>query len=83
MGKITIFIPKYRMVKCNRVRWKYNKHKRPFYLLSEINGALRKSNERDEGVLRVLFKKHYKARYKFNKQRRSIIWKQKYQLKQK
>jgi len=67
MGKITIFIPKYRIGKCNRVRWKYNKHKRPFYLLSEINGALRKSNERNEEVLRVLFKKHYKAIYQFKK----------------
>lgn len=67
MGKITIFIPKYHLAKCNRVRWKYNKHKRPFYLLSEINGAIRKSNERNDEVLRVLFRKHYKAIYKFNK----------------
>ena len=65
MGKITIFIPKYRMVKCNRVKWKYNKHKRPSYLLSEINWEIRKSNE-DE-VLRVLFKKNYKAYYRFER----------------
>jgi len=65
MGKITIFIPKYRMVKCNRVKWKYNKHKRPFYLLSEINWVIRK-NKKDT-VLRVLFKKHYKAIYQFKK----------------
>lgn len=64
MVKVTFFIPKYRIGKCNRVLWKSNKHKRPFYLLSEINWAIRKSNEE---VLGVLFKKHYKAIYKFKK----------------
>ena len=68
MVKVTFFIPKYRIGKCNRVRWKHNKHKHPFYLLSEINWAIRKS---DEDGLRVLFKKHYKAIYKFNKNIRS------------
>ena len=67
MVKITFFIPKYHIAKCNRLRWKSNKHKRPFYLLSEINWAIRKSNEDNEVVLRVLFKKHCKAMYKFNK----------------
>lgn len=65
MGKITIFIPKYRMVKCNRVKWKYNKHKRPFYLLSEINSAIR--NDKNDVVLKVLFKKNYKACYVFER----------------
>ena len=69
MVKVTFFIPKYRIGKCNRVQWKHNKHKRPFYLLSEINLAIRKNNERNEEVLRVLFKKHYKAIYKFKKYR--------------
>jgi len=65
MGSITIFIPKYHMAKCNRVRWKYNKHNRPFYLLSEINWAIRK-NKKDT-VLRVLFKKYCKAYYRFKR----------------
>ena len=65
MGSITFFIPKYRMAKCNRIRWKYNKHKRPFYLMSEINWAIRK-NKKDT-VLRVLFKKNYKAYYRFER----------------
>lgn len=64
MVKVTFFIPKYHIGKCNRLRWKYNKHKRPFYLLSEINWTIRKNNEE---VLKVLFKKHYKAIYKFKK----------------
>lgn len=65
MNRITIFIPKYHMAKCNRVRWKYNHHKKPRYLLSEINKAIRTSE--DGFIMKVMFKEHFNAIYKFKR----------------
>ena len=62
MANITMFIPKYRMAKCNRVRWKFNHHKRPFYFVSEINKAVRNDND-----LRLWFGDEYKGYYKFKR----------------
>ena len=64
MANITIFIPKYRMAKCNRVRWKFNHHKRPLYFVSELNNAIRRD---EENVYKILFRKYFKAFYRFKR----------------
>lgn len=46
--------PKYRIAKCNRLRWKYNKHKKPFYFALEIYKEIRRSDE--PLVIKLLFK---------------------------
>ena len=65
MVNVTIFIPKYRMAKCNRVRWKSNHYKRPRWLLSEINNAIRK--EEDGFLIKLMFKDEFKAFYRFKR----------------
>ena len=62
MTKITIFISKYRIAKCNRLKWKSNHHKKPFYLLSELNKAIRYDKE-----LKLFFMKNYKSFYRFKR----------------
>ena len=62
MVEITFIIPKYRMAKCNRRLWKSNKHKRPFYFVSEINKAVKNDND-----LRLWFGDEYKGYYKFKR----------------
>ena len=62
MANITIFIPTYRIAKGNRLRWKSNHHKKPFYLLSELNKAIRCDNE-----LKPFFMNKYKAFYRFKR----------------
>lgn len=62
MAKIYICIPKHRIASCNRLMWKYNKHKRPFYFVSELNNA-----RRNNGVYKVLFKDNFKAFYDFKR----------------
>ena len=62
MANITIFIPKYRIARCNRLRWKSNHHKKPFYLLSELNNAIRCDKE-----LKLFFIKDFKGFYRFKK----------------
>ena len=62
MAKITIFLPKKRIKDINKKRWKHNHHKKPFFLPSEINKAIR------EGIItkreaRVFWKQCYKNRY--------------------
>ena len=64
MVNITIFIPKYRMAKCNRGLWKSNKHKRPFYFVSELNNAIRRD---EENVYKILFRDYFKAVYRFKR----------------
>ena len=65
MANITIFIPKYRIAKCNRLRWKSNHNKKPFYLLTEINNAIRHNKNS-----KPFFLKHYKGFYRFKRGKR-------------
>jgi hypothetical protein len=64
MVEITFIIPKYRIAKCNRGLWKSNKHKRPFYFVSELNNAIRRDEEK---VYKILFRDYFKAFYSFKR----------------
>lgn len=59
--KIHIFLPKRRMADCNRLRWRFNHHKMPRYLNSEINKAIRDSNE--PHVIKSFFRDELNSRY--------------------
>lgn len=64
MTEIHIFIPKKRRNDCNKRKWKFNHHKKPQYLISEINNAIRKS--KDE-TLKILWRKHFKSKYRMKR----------------
>ena len=49
------------MAECNRLRWRFNHHKMPQYLNSEINKAIRDSNE--PYVIKSLFRDRLNSRY--------------------
>ena len=61
MTEITIFLPKKRRNDTNRLKWKHNRHKKPFFLTSEINKAVRL------GILdkttRLFYRENYCNRY--------------------
>ena len=61
MTKITIFLPKKRRNDINRLKWKHNRHKKPFFFTSEINKAVR------IGILdktaRLFYRENYRNRY--------------------
>lgn len=65
MTSITIFIPKKRMNDCNHRKWKCNHHKKPQYLLSEVNNAIR--NNVDGEVLKVLWRDEFHMKYNFER----------------
>lgn len=62
MTDIIICLPKHRIAESNRLRWRHNKHKKPFYFLSEINQAVRRDKE-----VKYFFKNEYKGVYRFEK----------------
>ena len=61
MVSITIMVPKKRMHESNRGRWRFNHHKRPRYLQSEILHEIRRSDE--PVVIKSLFKLELHSRY--------------------
>ena len=67
MTTIHIFLPKKRRNDCNKRLWKFNHHKRPQYLMSEINNAIRRSDSEDKGVLEVLWRDKFHMKYNFGK----------------
>ena len=62
MASITIFIPKYRIAETNRKRWKFNKHKKPFYFTTELNNIIRSGE-----ISRLWFRENYKGFYEFKR----------------
>ena len=66
MTKITIFLPKKRMNDCNKRRWKFNHHKKPQYLITELNNAIR-NNRLDKTIYEVLWKDKFKSKYQMKK----------------
>ena len=65
MSKIVIFIPKYRRAEVNRLKWKHNHHKKPQYLMSEVNNAIR--NNDDSNVLKRLWRDEFHMKYHFGR----------------
>ena len=61
MTEITIILPKKRMNDANKRKWKTNHHKKPQYLLSEINNEIR--NSIDGEVIRALFRNEFHSKY--------------------
>ena len=49
------------MADCNRLRWRFNHHKMPRYLNSEINKAIRDSSE--PYVIKSFFRDELNSRY--------------------
>ena len=64
---IHIFLPKRRINPCNSKRWKSNHHKKPQYLVSEMNKAIRENADGD--VLQVLWREKFKMKYRFGVKR--------------
>jgi len=64
MVSITIMVPKKRMHESNCRRWRFNKHKRPFYFPLEICKYIRRSDE--PYVIKSLFRKELSNRYWMN-----------------
>lgn len=62
MTEIHIFLPKKRMNDCNKRRWKFNHHKKPRYLISELNNAIRRSDDSD--ILEMLWRDKFNSKYK-------------------
>ena len=69
MTNITFFIPKYRIGKSNRLRWKFNHHKKPFYFTSEINKLIRIDKLEFGNIksYKSFFKMNFKGFYRFKK----------------
>ena len=66
MTTIHIFLPKKRMNDCNKKRWKFNHHKKPQYLISELNNAIR-NNRIDKVVYEVLWRDKFKSKYQMKR----------------
>ena len=66
MTSITIFLPKKRMNDCNKRRWKFNHHKKPQYLLSEMNKVIR-NHRTDSVALKVLWRENFHSKYQMRK----------------
>ena len=66
MTTIHIFLPKKRRNDCNKRLWKFNHHKKPQYLMSEINNAIRRGGE-DKRVLEVLWRDKFHMKYDFRR----------------
>ena len=66
MTTIHIFLPKKRMNDCNKKRWKFNHHKKPQYLISELNNVIR-NNRIDKVVYEVLWRDKFKSKYQMKR----------------
>jgi len=67
MATIHIFLPKRRLNKANVRRWRFNHHKKPRYLLSELNWAIRRSDDEDKRIFEILWQGKFKMKYKFKR----------------
>jgi hypothetical protein len=66
MTSIIIFLPKKRMNDCNKRRWKFNHHKKPQYLLSEMNKVIR-NHRTDNEALKVLWRDEFHSKYQMKR----------------
>ena len=51
-------------------RWKYNKHKKPFFFTSELNKLIHDRGDMSVVIVHTLWNENFKAFYKFKKRRR-------------
>ena len=74
MTKITILLPKKRRNDVNRLKWKHNRHKKPFFLTSEINKEVRLG--RLDKTTRLFYRANYTNRYLMKKQifNEKVMW---------
>ena len=67
MTTIHIFLPKKRRNDCNKRKWKFNHHKRPFFLTSEVHKAIR-NGRLEKWIGHILFRKEcYSNRYRMGR----------------
>lgn len=63
MTEIHFILPKRRMHLSNLNKWRYNHHKKPRYLISELNWCIRRSDDEDAEIYKILWRNKFNNRY--------------------